>query len=143
MELNSFLKIEKRAPSTSEMAETSVYAVSREAPEPSCKKWMYELVRTLTEGFKDAMPKPKQGVSRHRNSAPNRNQHSWSNSTDYHGARTVRFQNNSNGGRNTNNLDKNWRGSNRQNTKPNRRNENKNSSKGPCKHCKRDNHSSN
>ena len=50
VELNPFLKIEK-APSTSEMAETSVNAISREAPELSTKERKNELVRTLTEGF--------------------------------------------------------------------------------------------
>ena len=141
MELNSFLEIEKGAPSTSRMAETSVNAISRETPEPPAKEWMDELVRTLTEGFKNAMPKPSQEVSGQRNSTPNCNQSSRSNSTDSQGTRTVRFQKNSNEGRNTNNRDNNWRGSNHHNR--NRPNDNKNSSKGPCKHCKRDNHASN
>ena len=143
MELNSFLEIEKGAPSTSKMAETSVNAISRETTEPPAKEWMDELVRTLTEGFKNAMPKPNPEASRQGNNTPNRNQPSRSNSTDSQGTRTVRFQSTSNGGRNTNNRDNNWRGSNRQNTNPNRSNDNKNSSKGPCKHCKRDNHASN
>ena len=72
MELNSFLESEKGAPSTSEMAETNVNAISREASEPSTKEWMDELVRT--EGFKKAMPKPSQEVPRQQNSTPNRNQ---------------------------------------------------------------------
>ena len=143
MELNSFLEIEKAAPSTSKMAETSVNAISRETPEPPTKEWMDELVRTLTDGFKNAMPKPSQEGSRQRNSTPNRNQPSRSNSTDSQGTRTVRFQKNSNEGRNTNNRHNNWRGSNRQNTNSNRPNSNQNSSKGPCKHCKRENHASN
>ena len=116
MEMNSFLGIAKEAPSTNEMAETSVNAISSELPEPSTKEWMDKLVRTLTEGFKNAMPKPSQEVSRHRNSTPNPNQPSRSNSTDSQGTRTVRFQINSNGRRNTNNRDNNWRGSNSQNT---------------------------
>ena len=37
MQLNSFLENEKGAPSPSKMAETSVNAISREAPEPSTK----------------------------------------------------------------------------------------------------------
>ena len=74
MELNSFLEIEKGAPSTSKMAKTSVNAISRETPEPPAKEWMDEFVRTLTEVFKNAMPKPKQEVSRQRNSTPNSNQ---------------------------------------------------------------------
>ena len=36
-DMNSFLEIEKGAPSTSEMAKTSVNAISREAPEPPTK----------------------------------------------------------------------------------------------------------
>ena len=52
MELNSSLEIEKGAPSTSKMAETSVNAISRETPEAPTKEWMDELVRTLTEGIK-------------------------------------------------------------------------------------------
>ena len=74
MELNSFLEIEKGAPLTSKVVETSVNAISRETPEPPTKEWMDELVRTLTEGFKNAMPKPSQEVSRQRYSTPNRNQ---------------------------------------------------------------------
>ena len=143
MELNFFLEIEKGAPSTSKMAETSVNAISRETPEPPAKEWVDELVRTLTEGFKNAMPKPSQEGSRQRNCTPNRNQPSLSNSTDSQGTCTVRFQKNSNGGRNTNNRHNNWRGSNRQITNSNQPNDNKNSSKGPCKHCKSDNHASN
>ena len=143
VELNSFLEIEKGATSTSKVAETSVNAIAREAPEPPTKEWMDELIRKLTEGFKNATLKPCQEVSRPRIITPKRNQSSWSNSTDSQGTRTVRFQNNSNGGRNTNNRDNNWRGSNRQNTISNRSNDNKNSSKGPCKHCKRDNPASN
>ena len=133
MELNSCLEIEKRAPSRSKMAETSVNAISREAPEPPTKEWMDELVRTLTEGFKNAMPKPNQEVSRQRNSTPNRNQPSRSNSTDSQGTRTVRFQNNSNDERRNNNgRDNNRRELNRQNSTPNRPNSTQNSSKGPC-----------
>ena len=98
MELNSFLGFKKRAPKTIEMAETSVNATSLEVPEPSTTEWKEELVRTLTEVFKDAMPKPSQEVSRQRNSTPNHNQSSRSNSTDSQGTRTVRSQNNSNGG---------------------------------------------
>ena len=85
MELNSFLEIEKGAPSTSKMAETSVNVISRETPEPPAKEWMDELVRTPTEGFKNAMPKPSQEVSRQRISTPNRNQSSQLNSTDSQG----------------------------------------------------------
>ena len=96
MALNSFLEIENGAPSTSKMAETSVNAISRETPEPPTKEWMNELVRTLTDGIKNAMPKPSQEGSRQRNSTPNRNQLSRSNSTDSQETRTVRFQNNSN-----------------------------------------------
>ena len=107
MELNFFPEIEKRAPSTSKMADTSVNAISRETSEPPVKEWMDELVRTLTEGCKSAMPKPSQEGSRQTNSTPNRNQPSRSNSTDPQGTRTVRFQKNSNGGRNTNNRDNN------------------------------------
>ena len=125
------------------MAETSVNAIYREHPEPSAREWMNEFVRTLTEGFRNAMPKPSQGVSRQRNSTRNRNQPSRSNSTDSQGTGTVRLQNNSNGRRKTNYRDKNWRGSNRQNTNSNQPNDNKNSSKGLCKHCKRDNNTSN
>ena len=143
MELNSFLEIEKGAPSTSKMAETSVNAISRETPEPPTKEWMDKLVRTLTDGIKNAMPKLSQEGSRQRNSTTNRNQPSRSDSTDSQGTRTVRFQKNSSGGQSFNNRDKNWRGPNRQNTNSNRPNENKNSSKGPCKHCKRKNHASN
>ena len=143
MELNSFLEIEKEAAPTSEMAETSVNAISREALEVSNNEWMDELVRTLTEGFKNAMLEPNQEGSRQRNSTPNRNQPSRSKSTDSQGTRTVPFQKNSNRGQNTNNRDINWRGLNRQNTNPNRPTDNKNSSKGPCKHCKCDNHASN
>ena len=143
MDLKSFLEIEKGAPSTSKLAETSVNAISRETPEPPAKEWMDELVRTLTEGFKNAMPKPSQEVSRQRNSTPNRNQTSPSNSTDSQGTRIVRFQKNSNGRRNTNNRGNNWRGSNRQNTNSNHPKDNKNSSQGPCKPCTHDNHASN
>ena len=100
MELNSFLEIEKGAPSTSKMAETSVNAISRETPEPPTKEWMDELVRTLTDGIKNSMPKPSQEGSRQRNSTPNRHQPSRSNSTDSQGTRTVRFQNISNERRN-------------------------------------------
>ena len=98
MELNSFLEIEKGAPSTSKMAETSLNAISRETPEPPTKEWMDELVRTLTDGIKNSMPKPSQEGSRQSNSTPNRNQPSRSNSTDSQRTRTVRFQKNSNGG---------------------------------------------
>ena len=56
MELNSFVEIEKRALSTGKVAETSVNATDREAPEPTSKKWMDEFMPTLTEGFKNAMP---------------------------------------------------------------------------------------
>ena len=143
MELNSFLEIEKGAPSTSKMAETSVNAISRETPEPPTKEWMDELVRTLTHGIKNAMPKPSQEGSPQRNSTPNRNQSSRSNSTDSQGTRTLRFQKNSNGGQSTNNRDSDWRGPNRLNSTPKRPNSNKNSSKGPCKLCKRENHASN
>ena len=143
MELNSFLEIEKGAPSKSKLAETSVNAISCEVHEPSTKEWMDDLVRTLTEAFKNSMPKPSQGASRQRNNTLNRNQPSRSNSTDSQGTRTVRFQNNSNGGPNTINRDNNWRGSNRQNMNSSRPNDNRNSFKGPCKFCKRDNHASN
>ena len=143
MELNSFLEIEKGAPSTSKMAETSVNAISRETPEPPTKVWMDELVQTLTDGIKNSVPKPSQEGSRQRNSTPNRNQPSRTNSTDSQGTRTVRFQNNSNEIRNNSGQDNNWRGPNRQNTKSNRSNDNKNSSKGPGKHCQRKNHASN
>ena len=143
VELNSFLEIEKGAPSTSNMAETSVNAISRETPEPPTKKWMDELVRTLTDGIKNAMPKPSQEGSRQRNSTPNRNQPSRSNSTDSQGTRTVRFQNNSNERRNNSGRDNSRRGPNRLNSTPNRPNSNQNSSKGPCKHCTRENHASN
>ena len=144
MELKSFLETEKGAPSKSKMAETSVNAISRETHEPPIKEWMDELVRTLTEGFKSAMPKPSQEVSRQRNSTPNRNQSSRSNnSTDSQGTWTVRFQNNSNERRNYSGRDNNLRGPNRLNSTPSRRNSNQNSSKGPCKHCKRENHASN
>ena len=143
MELISFLEIEKRAPSTSKLSETSVNAISRETPEPPAKEWMDELVRTLTEGFKNAMPKLSQEGSRQRKSTPNRNQPSRSNSTDSQGTRTARFQKNSKGGQSINNQNSNWRGPNRQKTNSNWPNGNKNSSKGPWKHFKRDNHASN
>ena len=107
MELNSFQEIEKGAPSTSKMAETSVNAISRETPEPPTKEWMDELVRTLTDGIENAMPKPSQEGSRQRNCTPNRNQPPRSNSIDSQGTRTVRFQKNSNGGQSTNNRDNN------------------------------------
>ena len=72
MELNSFLEIEKGAASTSKLAETSVNVISRETPEPPTKEWMDELVRTLTERFKNAMPtQSNQEISRQRNSTPN------------------------------------------------------------------------
>ena len=143
MELNSFLEIEKGAPSTSKMAGTSVNAISRETPEPPTKEWMDELVRTLTDGIKNAMPKPSQAGSRQRNSTPNRNQSSRSNSADSQGARKVRLQNNSNERRNNSGRDNNRRGPNRLISTPNRPNSNQNSSKGPCKHCTRENHASN
>ena len=73
MDFTSFLEIEKGAPSTSEMAETSVNAISREPPEPSTKEWMDEVVRTLKEGFKNAMPRPSQEVSRQQKSTLKRN----------------------------------------------------------------------
>ena len=63
MELYSFLEIEQGAPSTSKMPKTSVNAISCETPAPPAKKWMDEFVPTLTEGFKNAMPKPSQEVS--------------------------------------------------------------------------------
>ena len=63
MELNFFLEIEKGAPSISKVVETSVNAIFRETPEPPSKEWMDELVRSLTEGFKNAMPKSNQEVS--------------------------------------------------------------------------------
>ena len=100
IEMNSFLEIKRGAPSTSEMAQISVNAISREAPEPSTKEWMDELVRTPTEGFKNAMPKSNQELSRQRSSTSNRNQPSRSNSTDSQGNRTVRFQKNSDERRN-------------------------------------------
>ena len=143
MELNFCLETEKGAASTSKMAETRLNAVSREAPEPSTKDWLDELVRTLTEGFKNAIPNPNQEVSRQQNSTPNHNKRSRSNSTDFQGTRTVRFQNNSKGERKTDNHDNNRRGSNRQNTNSIQPIDNKNSSKRPCKHCKRDNHALN
>ena len=46
MDLVSSLEIEKRALSTSKMADTSVNAICRKAPEPSTKEWMDEFVRT-------------------------------------------------------------------------------------------------
>ena len=143
MELNSFLEIERGAPSTSKTAEASVNAMSRETPEPPTKEWMDELVRTLTEGFKNAMPKPNPEVSRQRNSTPNSNQPSRSNSTDSQGTRTVRFQNNSNERRNNSGRYNNRRGPNRLNSTSNRPSTTQNSSTGPCKHCKRENHASN
>ena len=130
MELNSFLEIEKGAPSTNKMAETSVDAISRETPEPPTKEWMDELVPTLTDGIKNAMPEPSQEGSRQRKSTPNRNQLSRSNSTDSQGNRTVRFQNISNERRNNSGRDNNRRGPNRLNSTPNRPNRNQNSSKG-------------
>ena len=81
MEMISFLEIEKRAPSTSKMAQSSGNAISREAHEPSTKEWMDEFVRALTEGSQKAIPKPNKDVSRQRNSTPNRNQPSRSSST--------------------------------------------------------------
>ena len=143
MELNSFLEIEKEAPSTSKVAETSVNAISREIPEPPTKEWMDELVPTLTKGFRNAMPKPSQEVSRQRNSTPNRNQLSRSNSTDSQGTRTVRFHYSFNERRNNSGRDNNRRGPNCQNLTPNRPNSNQIGFKGPCKHCKRENHASN
>ena len=123
------------------MPETSVNAISCETPEP--KEWIDELVRTLMDGIKNAMPKPSQEGSRQRNSTPNRNQLSRSNSTDSQGSRSVRFQNSSNERRNNSGRENNRRGPNRLNLTPNRANNNQNSSKGPCKHCKRKNHASN
>ena len=143
MELNSFLEIDKGAPSTSKMAEASGNAISRETPEPPTNEWMDELVRTLTEGFKNAMAKRNPEVSRQRNSTPNRNQPSRSNSTDSQGIPTVRFQNISKERRNNSGRDNNRRGPNRLNSTPNRPNSTQKSSKGPCKHCKRENHASN
>ena len=143
MELNSFLENEKGGPSPSKMAETSVNAISREAPEPSTKEWMDELVRTPTEGFKNAMPKPSQEVSRQRDSTPNRNQPSRSISTDSQATPTVRFQNISNEKRNNSGRDINPRGANRLNSTLNRPSSKQISSKEHCKHCKHDNHASN
>ena len=143
VELNSFLEIDKGAPSTSEMTEASVNAVSREAPEPSIKEWMDELVPTLTEVFKNAMPKLNQEVSRQQNSTPNRNQPSRSNSADSHETRAVGFKGNSNERKNSSGRDNNRRGPNRQNSTPYRPNSNQNSSKRPCKHFKRENHALN
>ena len=94
VEMSSFLEIEKRTPSTSKMAETSVNAISLKAPEPSTKEWLDEFVRTLTEGFKNIMPKPSQEVSRERNSTPNRNQPIRPGNTVSQGTRTVQYQNN-------------------------------------------------
>ena len=143
MELNSFLENEKGAPSTSKMAETSVNAISRETPEPPTKEWMDELVRTPTEGSRNAMPQPNPAVSRQRNSRPNRDQPSRSNGTDSQGTRTFLFESNSNERRNNSGRDNNRRGPNRLNSTTNRPNSNQNSSKRPCKHCKRENHASN
>ena len=143
MELNSFPEIEKGAPSTSKMAENSVNAISRETPEPLTKEWMDELVRTLAEGFKNAMPKPNPKNSRQRISTQNRNRPPRSNSTDSQGTRTVRFQNIAKERRNNSGRDNNRRGPNCLNSTPNRPNSNQKNSKGPCKHCKRENHASN
>ena len=74
MEFCSFLEIDEGTPSISKVAETSVTAVSRGTAEPFTKNWSDELVRTITEGFKNAMPKRSQEASRQRNSTPNRNQ---------------------------------------------------------------------
>ena len=54
MELKSLQEIEKEAPSTSKVAETSVNAISRVLPEPSTTEWMDKHVRTLPETFKNA-----------------------------------------------------------------------------------------
>ena len=137
-ELNFFLEIEKRAQCTSKMAETSVNAISREALEPSTKEWVDELVRTLTEGFRNAMPEPNQEGSRQRNTTPNRYQPPRSNSSYSQGTRTVCFQNKSDEIQNNNDRD-----NNRQNSTPNWPNSNQNISKGPCKHCKRESDASN
>ena len=142
MELNSFLEIEKGAPSTSKMTEASVNAISLEAPELSTKNWIDEFDRMLTERFKNAMLNLNQEVSEPK-STPNRNQPSRSSTTDSQGARAVRFENNSNERRNNNGRENNRRGLNRQNLTRNRPNNNQGSSKGPCKHCKSKNHASN
>ena len=143
MELKFFQEIDKRAPSTSKMAKTSVSASSREAPEPCAEDWMEERVRTLTEGFKNAKPNPNQGDSRQRNSTSNHNQSSPSNSTNSQGTRTVHFQNNSNERRKNNGRDNNRRGGNRQNSTPNWPNSSQSRPKRHCKHFKRPNHASN
>ena len=95
MDLKYFLEIEKGALSTGKMAKTSKNSISREAPETSTKKCMDELVRTLTVGFENAMPKPNQEVSRQRKSTSNSNQPSQSSSTESQRTRTVRFHNKS------------------------------------------------
>ena len=78
----------EKAPSTSKMVKTSVKAISLEALEPSTKEWVDEFVRNLTEGFKNAMPKPSQRVSRRRSKTPNRNQPSIAQA----GSRIIRME---------------------------------------------------
>ena len=68
MELNLFLELEKGAPSSTQVALTSVKTISREALEPSIKEWMDELVRTITEA-EDCTQSQK--ASQPRNSRPN------------------------------------------------------------------------
>ena len=142
MELNSFLEIEEGASITSKVAKTSVNAISCATLEPSTKKRMDELVRTSTEGFKNAMPEPSQEASRPCNSTADRNQFARPNSTDSQGNRTVYFQKHSKQRNSYNGGGSNRRELNLQKWSPTRPNSNKTSSKGPCKQCKRSNYAS-
>ena len=139
MELNSFLEIERGAPSSSHTtAGASVNMISREHPEQSNHQIMENLVRTLTEGIRKALPKPEQKNNRQRSATPNRESTSRSNSIDSQRGRAVRFED-----KKSNNYHNN------QNHKRHTRNGAGNRSNGrnvitraPCKHCKRTNHDS-
>ena len=94
MGLNSFLVIEKGTPFSSHTkAETSVNMISRDRPEQSNHQIMEYLVRTLTEGIRNSMPKPEQRNNRQRSETPNRESTSRSNSTDSQRGHAVRFEN--------------------------------------------------
>ena len=142
LELKFSLVIKTRTPSTTKLAKTSVNAISCDAPEPSTKEFLDEIVRIPTYGLKKTMPKRSPEAFRTQNSTPSGNQHSRSNSTDSQGNGTVHFRIKMNKSI-ENGRENNRRVPTRQTSTANRPNNKVISPKVPCKHFKRENHTSN
>ena len=134
IELNSFLELEKCAPSTSTVApESAVNQVSRTSSELQTNDLMDAFVRTLTEKLNKDLPHS----GKTQDPITYRSQNSRSISVESNGNKSVRFQ-----ATNTWNT-KNQHKKHHQGRSPELpRTTKSNSNREPCKYCKRNNHDS-